>query len=328
MATKKNPTTRTAQRNRRLADAKRSRRAMAQENPAPSATVKGNGNGGDKPVELPGLTAAQRKELAAVKSTVPTVRELLQPLQGVGKKALDEVLAETEVDGNKKASQVMRNRAHAAPQEKAGLRGKALAMWVVTGKSDGAKLQSAQPAATTRTKKATGLEGDAGRKLLIEYLNAQVSSENKAPAEFKPTVDENGKLRIKSAHFRTWLASKGHAVGNVATVGVLRDAGLEQERWFTLPRGQRMCYVGKVPTGTKKLPVRKDEPMPGITQAARGARARGGLRVGRVSDVERQVILAALTAFKPVRSNYASTEAFNEAKQVRTALADTFAPQS
>ena len=301
-------------------------RAKASENPTPTRTVKGNGNGGNgkSTTDVPELTAQQRMELDAAKARkgkspntgrgratqyntrregpapVPTLIELLTlRLTGVGKKTAEDALTDAKLDGTKKASREQLNRANVAPNEKAGLKGKALALWVLTGKSNGgiAPATVAQPATTIRSR-SSALEGAAGQAKFVEYLNAQVSGDAMAPAENKPTVDENGKLRIKSAHWRQWLASQGVEVGAAAAVKPLRDAGLGQERWFTLPRGQRMCYVGAVPKGTERLPVRKDTPLPGAT-APGERRARGSRPFARPSVEQIDVLTNALNAFKP-----------------------------
>lgn len=256
----------------------------------------GNGNGAPKRNGGDGNGEKIRTSFADA-APLPSLHELLtKRLAGVGKRTAEEALAEADLDGEKKATRVQANRANAAPTEKAGLRGKALATWVLTGKSDGGKRPPAEPEQPARRR--SGIDEKVLAEAFVDYLNAQVSGDADAPLKGLPTVDENGRLRVKSAHWREWLASRGITVGAGAAVKPLRAAGLDQERWFSLPRGQRMTYAGPVPSGTKRLPVRKDTPVEGAT-APGERRTRGGKPFARPSVEQADLLVAALKAYKP-----------------------------
>lgn len=224
------------------------------------------------------LTDAQREQLADAKRAVPTIAQLLARLPGVGKKVVETVLAETTSNGDAKASKEIRDRANAAPTEKAGLRGKALALYVLTGKSNGgedkpkiesladallaadkaAKNKPAKPAAA----KPDAIEAKAGRELLVAYLKAETSNADDALAKAAPTVTD-GKLRVKAWTFQAYLAKTlGRDVSRREATAILKDAGLVSQNWNALPQGARVVYAGDVPAGAGKLPQRKGDAGP------------------------------------------------------------------
>ena len=277
----------------------------------------------DKP-----LTAKQRRELDAAKAarqrgngkgngvrttkTDPapklTIEELLKlRVPGVGANTTAKALEIADMPGTVEAPRPLVNRANLLPKEKAGLRGLAAALYVLTGKSDGGVRASRdfhdqQPAAaSSRRSKADALEGAAGQKLLLEYLKSEVTGDAELdPLNVPPTIDQDGKLRVRSLHWRAWLAKRGIEVGATAAVKVLREAGLEQERWFSLPRGKRMCYVTTdLPRGTGNLPRREDTPLAGATQP--GER-RGANPLRRLSDEQAAVVKAALEQYEPPKA--------------------------
>lgn len=281
MATRNTTTKRTSNRKSAAKPAPRRRRAMAEENPTPSKTVgngKGNGNGnGEAKVtpasEIKELTPAQKEELRAARSrkkseaTTLTLNELLtKRVMGVGKTIADKALADAKLKGNAKSTTEQVERANRASKDKAGLRGKALAMWVLTGDSNGgdAKPSTSTPT-TTRARSAStstaksALDGKVGQDLLVKYLKAETSNADNALAKALPTFDGE-KLRVKARHFEAWLAKETKTtVTRPQTTAVLKEAGLKSEQWSALPAGKRVVYAGSIPAGVGKLPVRKVE---------------------------------------------------------------------
>lgn len=110
-------------------------------------------------------------------------------------------------------------------------------------------------------------------------------------------------LHLHSSDWRRWLTDKGINPTQTEAAKPLRDAGLSV-RAFPLPGEGRALgfYIGKAPAGTSRLPGRK---------AVR--RQRAARPFGRLTDEQRQVIGAALTAYE-----YASEEA--DLAQVRDDL--------
>jgi hypothetical protein len=248
----------------------------------------GNGSGGG------GRKASAVKTVRTAPTAKMTIEEmLLKRLTGVGPKAANDALDIADVPGSAEAPRVMLNRANLATKEKGGLRGKALALWVLTGKSDGGEIARNRSATPAKPKKTKADEIPAGA--FVDYLKAEVSGDHRAPVDFKPTIDETGKLRVKSTHFREWLSAQGYSAGAVTAARILRAAGLEQERWFVMKPGKRMMFVGSAPAGTGRLPRRKDEPIEGVSilpGERRGGRSGNPLR--RLDDEQRAAVKACL----------------------------------
>lgn len=321
MATKNSSTTRTGK-----------RRAVAADNPPATKTVepKANGNGDAKakpePAKANGKSEMETAIAKAEAAAIPTIIELLtKRLKGVGKATADKALEATSIKGTAQATPEQLDRANKAPKDKAGLTGNALALWVLTGKSDGG-IEPEQPAVSTTRSRSDEIPAS----LLDQYLKEQVSGDERAPLQELPTVDEEGTLRIKAPHWQAWLAEHGHEVGRSVATKVLREAGLTAERWPTMPNGNRMMYVGSVPqTAPKRLPRRKDVLLP--ESAGTGSSGGGGNRssnsAGRkasalasLNPLETEVIQTALTALKPSAKAFGSAENAKTAGEVRDSL--------
>ena len=228
MATRKNNSNRKA-------------KTVATENPVPTATV-------EAPIRV-----------------LPSLFDLLtMRVKGVGKATAEQVLQATSLKGSDQATAEQADRANAAPTQKAGLSGKAAALWVLTGASDGngSVVEPEAPAVSTTRSLSEGI----GQPMLDQYLTEHVSGDLDAPLKELPTIDEEGTLRVKAPHFQAWLVQQGQEVGRTAATKALRAAGLTAERWQTMPNGNRMMYVGPVPKPvtprTEALPVREDVLLP------------------------------------------------------------------
>jgi hypothetical protein len=126
------------------------------------------------------------------------------------------------------------------------------------------------------------------KQVLADYLKARVTADQNAPNEARPFINQKDVLHVHSSDWRAWLAEQGLKPSKADAAKPLRDAGLKV-RAFPLPGEGRSLgfYTGTAPAGTSRLPRR---------EAVR--RPRASRPFGRLTDEQRQVIGAALTAYE------------------------------
>lgn len=222
------------------------------------------------PTTTPELTDTQRDELKAAKAASVSLGDLLtKRVKGVGAKIAEQALEAAGVKATAKASREQLDRANTAETAKAGLRGKALALYVLTGESNGG--EDAKPAAAAAAPakaasasapaaKPTAIADDAAQALYVDYLKGNVTD---APVftdkggKFAPTVDGDGILRVKAPHFQAWLEknAKDVTVTRRTATSVLQAAGLVSKNWGVLPQGFRVVYTGTAPKAAQPLPI-------------------------------------------------------------------------
>ena len=135
----------------------------------------------------------------------------------------------------------------------------------------------------------------AASAVLLDYLTARVSAEFDAEHPARPYINSNGKLFVHSTDWRDWLLEQGLAPSKSEAAKPLRD-NVGVVRATPLPGMDKALgfYQGTAPKGTEKLPRRE-------SRAASGPRA-PRTPFGKLTDEQRAVVTAALTAFKPGRS--------------------------
>jgi hypothetical protein len=243
---------------------------------------------------------------------------LIKRVFGVGKSIAEQAIADAKLDGKALATREMKDRALEAPKTKAGLAKRALALWVLTGSSDGG-IAPEEPAPTTTRSRDEGIP--AGTILI--YLGSEISGAVDAPLSELPTLDETGAVRVKSTHWEAWLKQNGHAdVGRNVATKALRAAGLDAVRWENGPQGLKRWYTGKAPEGlAKDVPVRKDEPIPGQPVAGSREQAPPADPFASVTDDERKVLVKALQGLS-IKANRAwgNAEQAKAADELRFAL--------
>lgn len=229
------------------------------------------------PTATPELTDAQRDELKAAKAASVSLGEMLtKRVKGVGEKIAEQALEAAGLKAAAKASREQLDRANTAETAKAGLRGKALALYVLTGKSNGGEaakieplteageLPVGSPVGAPKTSapaaQAATIADDDAQALFVEYLQGNVTD---APVftdkggKFAPTVDVDGILRVKAPHFQAWLEknAKGVTVTRRTATSTLQAAGLASKNWGVLPQGFRVVYQGTAPKAAQPLPI-------------------------------------------------------------------------
>lgn len=256
-------------------------------------TKKANGkngtNGADKPADKPNG-----------KSKGQSLRELLETVPKVGQTTADQALREADLDGDAKPIKGQLQRAGRVDTEKAGLSGKARALWVLTGDSagnDAAKSKAAdakKEATVTATKTADAFvwPKEGAVKILLRYLKENTSDAPDAPNKGLPFVTDSGIIRIKPDHWRDWLTENGLAPTKLEAGRPIRELGFSMKP-FPIPGTGHGAgfYTGNVSQleGADKLPVRQTQRGPGRPKNP----------FTGMSDQHRGVIVAALTAFKP-----------------------------
>ena len=135
----------------------------------------------------------------------------------------------------------------------------------------------------------------AASAVLLDYLTARVSAEFDPEHPARPYINSNGKLFVHSTDWRDWLLEQGLAPSKSEAAKPLRD-NVGVVRATPLPGMDKALgfYQGTAPKGTEKLPRRE-------SRAASGPRA-PRTPFGKLTDEQRAVVTAALTAFKPGRS--------------------------
>lgn len=205
-------------------------------------------------------------------ATAATVTEALTGVNGLGTVTIAKVLTAHELESTTAATPEQLARvADAAAGKKDGLKGLALAEWIVTG--NGAKAQgdaarakrelaSAGKPAAKSGKKNTGATSEftwpkKPAEILLDYLKAEVTADASAPNKGAPFIDAKGILRFTGTHWRTWLAKQGMHPGKNEAGKPVRDAGMKM-RPFALPGENRQMgfYTGPAPRGTSSLPKR------------------------------------------------------------------------
>lgn len=216
---------------------------------------------------------------AATAAAVTDIHEALTGVNGLGTATIAKTLTAYELKSNTPATPEQLARvADAKAGKKDGLKGLALAAWIVTGqgsqeqanadrlKREAAKAGTANAGTTTTPDHSSEfMWPKKASEMLLDYLKAEVSPDADAPNKRKPFINAKGIVRLHSTHWREWLTTQGLEPTKSQAAAPLRDAGLKVQA-FPLPGENRSLgfYVGPAPAGTKSLPRRDPQ------RAARG----------------------------------------------------------
>lgn len=214
----------------------------------------------------------------STESNTMTLDALLGTVKGLGPASIEKALGALDINGviTTATPEQLARTAEAKDGKMNGLKGKALAMWIVTGKNSAEQAtherqRTATAGGSSTTASPTTSKPDEFKwpkpkaEILLDYLKSEVTADHNAPNRGAPFIDAKGIVRFTGTHWREWLSKQGmHPGKNEAGVPV-RDAGLKM-RPFALPGESRQLgfYTGPAPRGTASLPKRI------VERAARG----------------------------------------------------------
>lgn len=198
----------------------------------------------------------------------PTIEGVLADVKGLGSATIAKAFDALDISGSLESTPEQRARA-ADASTKDGLKGKALAMWVITGANTEEQIavERARNGAPTSNPASSTAEFTWPKRqaeLLLDYLQAEVTGDADAPNKGAPFIDKKGILRFHGRHWREWLAKEGMHPTVRQAGEPPRNAGMKM-RPFALPGGgSGGFYTGPAPKGTASLPRRV------VERAARG----------------------------------------------------------
>ena len=250
---------------------------------------------------------AERSETDGLKSTpikrASTLLELLEGVKRIGNTTAIQALREAGYDVDQKPVKGQYDRAGLVDTEKAGLSGKARALWILTSDSAGneaakaagkaAAEKEAPKVTATATAPAFEWPKEGAVKILLRYLKETTSDAADAPNKGVPFITDSGILRIKGKHWIEWLAANGMTPSKIEAGAPIRELGFSMKP-FPIPgenRGEGF-YTGNVSAldGADKLSVRH-------TQRGRTAAPKNPFTSW--TDDQKATVTAALRAFKP-----------------------------
>jgi hypothetical protein len=173
-------------------------------------------------------------------------------------------------------------------------------------KRNGGNGEPATPAQPAPAASAAFTWPGGAQATLVRYLKARVSDTFDPENPARPYINTSGRLFVHSSDWREWLVDNGLAPSKSEAAKPLRDLGMSVKATPLPGLGRALgFYIGDtLPKGTEKLPRREG-------RSSSGPRApRNPLR--GLSDAQREVVAAALTAYKPTRANKAHGDVRDE----------------